>query len=53
MSSTKPKYVKLVEIALIKGLGFLDDEQLFSNLNFINQDPQLIAKSLGFICPHV
>ncbi len=35
MSSTKPKYVKLVEIALIKGLGFVDDEQLFSNLNFI------------------
>jgi hypothetical protein len=35
MSSTKPKYVKLVEIALIKGLGSMEDEQLFSKLNFI------------------
>jgi hypothetical protein len=35
MSNTKPKYVKLVEIALIKALGCVDDEQLFSNLNFM------------------
>ncbi len=35
MSSTKPEYVKLVEIALIKGLVSMEDEQLFNKLNFI------------------
>jgi hypothetical protein len=29
------KYVQLAKIAMIQMLGFMEDEQMFNNLNFI------------------
>jgi hypothetical protein len=38
-----PKYLKLVKIAMVQVIGFLEDEKCFNNLNFINfQTPQPI-----------
>ncbi len=31
-----PKYLKLVKIAMVQVIGFLEDERCFNNLNFIN-----------------
>ncbi len=48
------KIFKLGKIDMIQVLGSLEDEQMFSKLEIHQiQDPQLIDKSLGFICLHV